>query len=474
MAWLDRDIAAHAREAGPGSLIAAVAGTPDGFGTAEGGVQPGVVGADVQACQRGGEARLHALPPRLAEILEVAVARGVVGHEQDVVLVIGAKDTQVPSHGAGAGAVRKVATHARFQRAGHHLLERWVAGHRVGQLAGVGRVGAAQLHRRRRAAALVEAAIHRQALAGCPGQADGRIEAAEAVVTVQRAGATAGADGIAVFHRRAVVAARQREVAAWAQRQHLAGKQAGRAGARRQVDPGVVGLTVDMAAGHTVAEGPCAGDAVVGVDGAQLRALPELHPADIQRHAGHPLVRQAGQSALAVDLRREAEVRLRGVGSVDQPVAFLARFADQQHIGDAAPGRERRVAGVGARSGKAGVARGGERVLLVGIGLVDRLVQRVVIDVAVGGSGLDAPPVDIARQRQTVGQRVTGRQVQQRRSVLGGVGLAVDAGPVLGQQAALLQAVAVEIGVSQRSGQRPACLTGVVAELAEQLAHVAG
>ena len=66
--------------------------------------------------------------------------------------------------------------------------------------------------------------------------------------------------------------------------------------------------------------------------------------------------------------------------------------------------------GVAPLAGTAGVAGGGERRLLGGARLVDRLVERVFVDVAVERVGADVAVVGVAR-------RASGRAVRRWRPV---------------------------------------------------------
>src|SRR6185369_13492036 len=75
-------------------------------------------------------AELDALPSRLAEVAEIALAGGVAADEQQIVAVDAAKHAGSPRRRG-----RQLAAHAGFDRAGDDLPERRIAGHRVGQLA---------------------------------------------------------------------------------------------------------------------------------------------------------------------------------------------------------------------------------------------------------------------------------------------------------------------------------------------------
>ena len=70
------------------------------------------------------------------------------------------KDARIPRHR------RAVAADAGLHRARDDLIERRIASQRVGQLARLSRVGAAQLDRRRRAAAFAVSGVHVQSRRG--------------------------------------------------------------------------------------------------------------------------------------------------------------------------------------------------------------------------------------------------------------------------------------------------------------------
>jgi hypothetical protein len=103
--------------------------------------------------------------------------------------------------------------------------------------------------------------------------------------------------------------------------------------------------------------------------------------------------------------------------------------------------------------------------------LVELLAQRVVVEVAVVGAGVDAACVGVRAQRPLRVQRVRQRKVQQRRAVARVVGPRVDAGAVALQEALLLQAVAVQVGAGERGGEGQVGVAAAAAELGEQLAQ---
>ena len=76
--------------------------------------------------------------------------------------------------------------------------------------------------------------------------------------------------------------------------------------------------------------------------------------------------------------------------------------------------------------------------------LVDRLVQRILVDVAVEGVGVDVAVVDVAGHRYPCVQTAASGHVEERRAVLCRVRLRVHARVVAVEKADLLKAVAVE------------------------------
>ena len=113
LARRDDDIAFQARCL---RVAAAVGAAVDHFPALIRRLQPRVVDAEVQRARLAIDRQLHALVARLAEILEVAKSRLVVGHEQDIVVVFCAEHARAP-----AGHVGELAAHARFPRLRHHL-----------------------------------------------------------------------------------------------------------------------------------------------------------------------------------------------------------------------------------------------------------------------------------------------------------------------------------------------------------------
>ena len=155
------------------------------------------------------------------------------------------------------------------------LIERRVAGHRVGQLARLLGIRAAELDRRRRAAALAVAGVEVDRARRAERHARGGIEPPEVVIAVERARPAAGLDAVAIPDRRLVVASGHREVPGVADRQRVGGVEAPRVGRAVEIDAGVERLAVDFAAGDAVAEGVDAGHAAIGIQVAELRRLAE-------------------------------------------------------------------------------------------------------------------------------------------------------------------------------------------------------
>jgi len=93
--------------------------------------------------------------------------------------------------------------------------------------------------------------------------------------------------------------------------------------------------------------------------------------------------------------------------------------------------RKRRVGGVGAARRNPGIAGGGQRTLLGGVRLIDLLVERVLVDVAVQRRRADIAVVGVARERERVAQLLRALEVERQRAVLGRVGRGIEAGPVV-------------------------------------------
>jgi hypothetical protein len=74
---------------------------------------------------------------------------------------------------------------------------------------------------------------------------------------------------------------------------------------------------------------------------------------------------------------------LQGLRPVDQPVALLGRFVLEQPLPMQRQNGNGVFVGVGSARGNAGVAGRGERRAFRRARLVERLVQRVLVDVAV-------------------------------------------------------------------------------------------
>src|SRR5262249_40983123 len=155
------------------------------------------------------------------------------------------------------------------------------------------------------------------------------------------------------------------------------------AGAAVEVDSRIEWHTVDGAAGGAVGEGVQTRNASIRIEKAELRGLTEANLARVVRGPGGELISLSRQRSEQRELAGQPIVVLRRVTAAQQPVAFFRRLIVEQHVGDASPERERRVRGAFAGDGKPGKACGRERGPLRGIGLIDRLVERVVVDVSV-------------------------------------------------------------------------------------------
>ena len=188
-----------------------------------------------------------------------------------------------------AAVGRRAAADAGLDGPGDDLVERRIAGHRVRQLARQVGIGAAELDGRRRAAALAVAGVDVDGGRRAERDAGGRVEPAERVIGVERAG-HAGPDAIHVVDARPVVAAREREVPRAAERQRV--RAVGAPGVRRPSRSMRVsyGSPSTLAAGHAVSVRVHAGDAPVGDQVAQLRGLLEADAAAVVRAAGRELV----------------------------------------------------------------------------------------------------------------------------------------------------------------------------------------
>ena len=102
------------------------------------------------------------------------------------------------------------------------------------------------------------------------------------------------------------------------------------------------------------------------------------------------------------------------------------------------------------------------------------MVERVVVEVAVETDGVDVAVVDVPGHREVPARAVARREREKRRAVVRDVGLGVHAGVVAGEEALLLQTVAVERIVRVRRGDAEIARRAFPAERAEHLAHVRG
>ena len=168
---------------------------------------------------------------------------------------------------------------------------------------------------------------------------------------------------------------------------------------------------------------------------------------------------------------RPAVVLRRGA-PVDQPVALLAGLVLEERVADAAPERKRRIAGVGAGGRDAGVAGRRQRGALGGAGLVDRLIERVLVDVAVERRGVDVSIVGVTREHGALTDTVARADVDERRSIVGDVGFRIHAGEFPREELQILEGVADQriVGVGHADGRVVA--GPLPPELAEQLADL--
>jgi len=166
---------------------------------------------------------------------------------------------------------------------------------------------------------------------------------------------------------------------------------------------------------------------------------------------------------------RSAPVRLRRARPVEQAVAFLVRLAVEQRIGNAAPEWKRSVRRILAAGWKAGVTCGSERRLLGGVGLVDRLVERIVVDVAVERRRPDPAIEGVARKQEVLAGASAPDEVDEHGPVVRLIRLGVDASVVAREEALLLKAVTPEAIVDVRAGERNPRGAVVPARLGEEL-----
>src|SRR5262249_14093202 len=143
---------------------------------------------------------LEALTTGLAEVSEVPESCLVGGDEEDVVAVLRVEESRAPRHASAR------TSDAGLERPCHDLRERWITRHRVRQLARLLRIRAAELDRRRCAAALVVAGIDVGRSREIERNAERRIEAVERVIAVERAMAATRLETIAILDRCAIVA----------------------------------------------------------------------------------------------------------------------------------------------------------------------------------------------------------------------------------------------------------------------------
>ena len=126
-----------------------------------------------------------ALAARRTDVLEIAESlQNRIRDMEDVVRIRGAEGAELPAQLADAGVA--AAAQARLNGFGHHLLQRRVGDEECREDAGMGRIGATELQRGRRAIGLGIAGICREAGGDLIGAADGRIEPGVGIVSVQR------------------------------------------------------------------------------------------------------------------------------------------------------------------------------------------------------------------------------------------------------------------------------------------------
>ena len=325
---------------------------------------------------------LDPLPTRPPEVAEVALARGVAAHEEDVVDVVGAKHAGAPAR----PRARRIAADAELDRVRDDLAQRRIAGERVRQLARLRRVRAAELDRARRAAAFGVAGVERQRRGRVPVDAGGRIETREDVVAVERRRIGRAAQRVAVADVRAVVAGCEGEVQVARRRDTVSGEDARRSRPGVQLDVRL--RRADVGACQEV------GDrlhAAIGEQERRLRRLREARPARVERRADDGAMRRRSQLQRAARLRRDAGLVLPAPAAPQHCVALRVDVASLQRLRDAEQVRKRGRRRIDDR--RRGDSGSGERRAVGCRQGVELLVERVAVEVAVDGAGVDPAQV---------------------------------------------------------------------------------
>src|SRR5688572_13934035 len=242
------------------------------------------------------------------------------------------------------------------------------------------------------------------------GDANRRVESAEHMMAVERFRPAARRDEIAVIDGRSIETARERQVPPILETDRVGREQAPRVDGSIEIDSRIERLSIDLAAGLAVGERASAGDAAIGIEVAELGGLSKRDAAAVECAASSELVTTLAKR----DLPGQAAVALIGLAAVDQAVATLSRLVVQQHIGDAAEIWKRRVAGIGTDDGSSDVSRRKQRSLFGNSRLIDRLVERRLVDVAVERVGVDIAEVAVEREGHAIAQHARGVRSQKR------------------------------------------------------------
>ena len=392
------------------------------------------------------------------KLREVALARRVAADEQQVVAIDAAEHAGAPRR-----LRRRLAAHAGLDRSRHDLPQRRIAGQRVRQLARLRRIGAAELDRGRRPATFVVAGVELQRPARVPVDAERRVEARERMVAVERRRVGRAAQRVAVGDRRPVVARGGGDVPVGRQADAVRGEDARRARSRGEAHARLRGADAGAAGEEFV---DCL-DAAVGAQESRLRRLREVRSAGVERGADDDLVHGGRELQRARRLRRHAALRLRAAAAAQHAVAGEVGVGALQRPRDAEQRRERRFRRIDGRGRRD--ARRGERSAVRGAQCVQRLVERVVGEVAVERARRDATDVDLAREAPASFDVVRRRQAQQAGAVARLVGSRVDARLALREQLRILKAIAVQRRRRAARAQRQVGRARTPAELAERL-----
>lgn len=124
----------------------------------------------------------------------------------------------------------------------------------------------------------------------------------------------------------------------------------------------------------------------------------------------------------------------------DDAGALLARLVLLQPLREAAPKREGLGGGI-AGGGEAAIAGPVERRDIGGAQIVERLIERIGVDIAVGGVGADVPEVGIPRKRHAARGLMLNAEIQRWRAVPGNVRHAIHTAVIVLQKAEVLKSI---------------------------------